>query len=115
MVTNLEFDWFSFPISSRLRSRHVVLCLYDYHVYCIIILLAQLDMLYRHPSSSCNVTNDTKTYAFPEVNTEVCVVDEELFDGKEQKEYSPEGLYKENEFGTFSDELVDDEIMDFLL
>ena len=106
MVTNLEFDWFSFPISSRLRSRHVVLCLYDYHVYCIIILLAQLDMLYRHPSSSCNVTNDTKTYAFPDVNTEACVVDEELFDRTEHQEDSPEELYEEMEFGTIGDEIT---------
>ena len=49
------------------------------------------------------MTNATKTYAFPDVNTEACVVDEKLFDGKEQQEDSPEEVYEEKEFGTLGD------------
>ena len=98
----------------------VVLCLNDCHVYRIIlrspaILHAQLHMLYRDPASRCNVTNATKPFAFPDVNTEACIVDEELFDGKEQQEDSPEELYEEKEFGTLGDELDDVEMNDFRL
>ena len=68
-------------------------------------------MLYRHPASCCNVTNATKTSVFPDVNTEACVVDEKLFDGKEQQEDSPEEVYEEKEFGTLGDKLDDDEMI----
>ena len=90
----------------------VVLCLYDCHGYRKIlrsraILHAQLHMLYRHPASRCNVTNATKTYAFRDVNAEACVVDKELFDGKEHQEDSPEEYYKEKEFSTLGDKLDD--------
>ena len=61
-------------------------------------------MIYRHPASRYYVNNATKPYAFPDVNTEACVVDEELFDGKEQQEDSPEEVYEEKEFGTLGDE-----------
>ena len=67
------------------------------------ILLAQLHILYRHPASRCNVTNATKPYAFPDVNTEACVVDEKLFEGKEDQEDSPKESNEEKEFGTLGD------------
>ena len=60
-------------------------------------------MIYRHPASRYYVNNATKYYAFPDVNTEACVVDEKLFDGKEHKEDSPKELDEEKEFGTLGD------------